>query len=102
MEWPPAGDFILWAIDETGFYGNYCLSLMHTARFDEWTRFRAEHSGPKSTEASAIVDSVTKKEAPRQSEHADIVDEITGRSAGLPKEEDKNKKKDDPLEGTKF
>src|SRR5204863_3912549 len=28
LEWPPAGDFGLWAVDLTMFYGNHCLALM--------------------------------------------------------------------------
>jgi hypothetical protein len=84
LEWPPSGDFVLWAIDLTTFYGNYCLSLMQKSAMPEIERTRKENS-PSRGGGAGLVDSVLNKEGAAGKpleDNADIVDEITGRSGG--------------------
>jgi len=44
LEWPPQGDFQLFAIDYSGFYGNYCLRL--TSRRWPLRSTRSMRTGP--------------------------------------------------------
>ena len=45
LEWPAAGEYQLYAIDQSEFYGNFCLVLFNpaTARDVEKARSRAQH-----------------------------------------------------------
>lgn len=83
LEWPPAGDYVLWAIDLTSFYGNFCLSLMQKSALPMVERGRKENS-PQRQNSNALVDSVLNSDAKARKvdENADIVDEITGHPAG--------------------
>jgi len=113
LEWPPSGDFTLWAIDQSGFYGNFCLKLQQTSVIAQIERGRQEHN-PKQSSRNAIIDAVTAPEQVKGDPNADIVDDIVGRktqrtnqggSAAPPDNNasDANKKKskkktgDDPL-----
>jgi hypothetical protein len=80
LEWPAAGDFTLWAIDQSGFYGNFCLKLQQTSVFTQVERGRAEHN-PKTANRSALIDAVTAPEQVKGDPNADIVDDIVGRKA---------------------
>jgi len=84
LEWPPSGDFVLWAIDLTTFYGNYCLSLMQKSAMAEIERTRKENVAQRATGAG-MVDAVLQPEKGKPTdENADIVDEVTGRSGDAP------------------
>jgi hypothetical protein len=115
LEWPPSGDFTLWAIDQSGFYGNFCLKLQQTSVIAQLERGRQEHN-PKQANRNAIIDAVTAPETVKGDPNADIVDEIVGRKAtrtnqgnapspsndNTPANDKKRKKKDndkDPLGG---
>jgi hypothetical protein len=125
LEWPPAGDYILWAIDLTTFYGNFCLSLQRKAIVPEIEKARDQNS-PRRNGPNAVIEAITKGNEVKQDENADIVDEITGRSTqhvdqpvADTKPDKKGRKKgaaaevkeapkkhdkvsDDPLDGTNF
>jgi hypothetical protein len=80
LEWPPAGDFILWAIDLTTLYNNYCLSLMQRSVMPEVEKGRKER-GVVASGAKTLIETVTKHDenVNRNDENSDVVDQITGR-----------------------
>lgn len=80
LEWPPSGDYVLWAIDLTTFYGNFCLSLMKKSAMAVVEKGREENS-PHHGNGNAVIDSITKGDEVKTDSNADIVDEITGRSS---------------------
>lgn len=80
LEWPPSGDYTLWAIDQSHFYGNFCLKLMQTSVYPQVEKSRAERS-PKQVTRTSIIDSVTAPEQVKGDPNADIVDSIIGRKA---------------------
>jgi len=80
LEWPPSGDFTLWAIDQSSFYGNFCLKLMQTSVLASLERGRLEHS-PKTSNRNAIIDAVTAPEQVKGDANDDIVDRITGKKS---------------------
>jgi hypothetical protein len=81
LEWPPSGDYVMWAIDLTTFYGNYCLSLMQKSAMGEIERGRKENS-PQRSSGAGMVDAVLQRDKTTHTvdSNADVVDEITGRS----------------------
>lgn len=97
LEWPPSGDYVLWAVDLTGFYGNFCLSLMRTSAVPLIDKARIENN-PRGAKGSELVDSVLKNDSAGKDHNADVVDEITGRvsrpieTAPEPQRGDKKKK----------
>ncbi len=128
LEWPPSGDYVLWAIDLTTFYGNFCLSLQRKSVMGDIEKARGENS-PRQKGGNAVIEAVTKGDEKAGDANADIVDEITGRPTqheAQPVEEPKHDKKgskkkgaeaakdpskrpssskptsEDPLEGTGF
>ncbi len=121
LEWAPMGDYLLWALDLTNFYGNFCLSLMKKSAVAEIERSRLLHS-PRERSAGALVDQVTQGEAVAGDSNANIVDEITGRvtqksdehaaprpapaggrpAAPKPAKSSTATPSEDPLEGLKF
>jgi hypothetical protein len=78
LEWPAANDYQLWAIDQSGFYGNFCLKLQQPSVVSQLERIRNEKN-PKRPQANALIDSVTTPDQVQGDKNADIVDEITGR-----------------------
>lgn len=78
LEWPPAGDFVLRAYDNSKVFGNYCLSLLHRSTYQQVEQARAKNSPPRFQRATAIVDSVAQEGAPGDP-NADIVDQVLGR-----------------------
>jgi hypothetical protein len=75
LEWAPSGDYLLWAIDQSGFYGNFCLVLKQPSVVAQLERIRGAH--PRGNQNS-IIDSVTAPEKTAGDPNADIADEITG------------------------
>jgi hypothetical protein len=122
LEWPPSGDYVLWAIDLTTFYGNFCLSLMRKSKMAMMEKSRAQHN--PAAHKSALVEQVTNGESSSGDANADVVDQITGRTtthrdeqptqtahdtgSSSPKPDTKRKptpsetKSEDPLEGLKL
>ncbi len=119
LEWPPSGDFLLWAIDLTTFYNNFCLSLMKRSALKPIEVAR-NHNNPQAKRGNAIVDQVLRGDEMKGDANADIVDEITGRTTthreqptALPsdtgtsspkpkKPSSEPSKSEDPLEGMKL
>src|SRR5207244_2013296 len=121
LEWPPAGDHVLWAVDLTTFYGNFCLSLMQKSRIADLDSARKVNS-PKHVSSNALVDAVMHGEAAgKKDANEDVVDDIVGHPMGvesgphkpasqssvkkgakLQSREPEEKKAADPLEGTNF
>ena len=59
LEWPPAGDTTLWAIDETQFYGHFCLSVFQKSRGEELAQVRKDRASRKS-DSSDLIDQITR------------------------------------------
>ncbi len=78
MEWPTAGDYQLWAIDQSSFYGNFCLRLFNPKIQAEVDKAREARS-PKRPSGNALIDAVTRPDEVAGDKNADVVDEITGR-----------------------
>lgn len=81
LEWPPSGDTVLWAIDMTQLYNNFCLSLFHKEMGAEVEKSRQAHAvrQTRAGASSALIDSVTSPEETPGDVNANIADEITGR-----------------------
>ena len=78
LEWPPSGDYVLWAIDLTTFYGNFCLSLWQKSKFPDIEAGRKANS-PERPISRANADEVLKPSNAKDDANADIIDQITGR-----------------------
>ena len=89
MEWPAAGDYQLWAIDQSGFYGNFCLRLFNPKTQTEVDKARAEKE-PKRANGNALIDAVTRPDDVAGDQNADVVDQITGKGHGSQKPKPKS------------
>lgn len=78
LEWPASGDYVLWAIDLTQFYGNFCLSLWQRSKVAELEDGRRMNS-PERRTSGVAVDDVLKNGGGKSDDNADIIDRITGR-----------------------
>jgi hypothetical protein len=83
MEWPAAGDYKLWAVDQSGFYGNFCLKLFSPKVQADLDKIKAERD-PKRASGNALIDSVTKPDDVAGDRNADVVDQITGKKKASP------------------
>lgn len=87
-EWPPSGDFVLRAYDQSGFYGNFCLSLMQKSTGPQAEKERAVNSPPRVRRTNVhVVDSVMQGDSATDP-NADVVDDVVGKRA-LPSVEQK-------------
>lgn len=79
LEWPASGDYQLFAIDQSEFYGNFCLVVFQPTTAKQVEQARTEHN-TKPAHGNAIIDAVT--QSPKQSNDANenIVDQITGKT----------------------
>jgi hypothetical protein len=77
LEWSPSGDYLLWAIDQSGFYGNFCLVLSQPSVVSQLQKTREERA-PKHANTNALIDSVTTREKADGDPNADIADDIVG------------------------
>jgi len=84
LEWPPAGDFLLRAVDHTNLYGNYCLVLAQKSVLDIIEKRRAENN-PDSGRKSGVDQFFKGKAGDLRDTNADVVDQITGRQFSKPK-----------------
>jgi hypothetical protein len=74
LEWAPSGDDELWAIDQSQFYGNFCLVLKQRSVVAQLSKNR-----DRSTKTgNALIDSVTTPDKVQGDPNSDIVDQITG------------------------
>jgi hypothetical protein len=77
LEWPPSNDTTLWAIDQSNFYGNFCLKLYQTSANAQIEKSRAER-GPRQGRGNAIIDAITAPENVKGDANEDIVDRVVG------------------------
>ena len=75
LEWAPSGDDELWAIDQSQFYGNFCLVLKQRSVVAQLSKNRDR--SPKGS-GNALIDSVTTPDKVTGDVNSDIVDQITG------------------------
>lgn len=78
LEWPSSNDYTLWALDQSSFYGNFCLKLMQTSVLKSLEAGRAQNS-PKKANGNALIDAVTQPDTIKGDANDDVVDRITGR-----------------------
>ena len=84
LEWPPVGRSDVRAIDQTGFFGNFCLVLTDRQTLESVREGRRVNS-PKKKYRDSLVDIVTKEsEATGFDPNEDVVDQITGRTVEAP------------------
>jgi hypothetical protein len=85
LEWPPAGDFFLTAVDHTNLYGNYCLVLAHKSVLDDMAKRRADANPDKGYKSG--IDQVMKGagKGDKADGNTDVVDQITGKQQAKPK-----------------
>jgi len=82
LEWPPAGEFVLRAYDNTNVYGNFCLALMQRSVYQQVESERQKRSPQKhfQNRGTAIVDVVGQENTPTDPNEG-IVDQLVGRKA---------------------
>lgn len=69
LEWPPMGDTILWAIDMTSLYNNFCLSLSQKSVMAEVEKERKSHVAASTGQAAReLIDSVVTPDKPEKPE----------------------------------
>ena len=81
LEWPASGDFQLFAIDQSEFYGNFCLVLFQPSTAKQVDTARTEHN-TKPAHGNALVDAVTQQPKVSGDANENIVDQITGKTPG--------------------
>jgi hypothetical protein len=79
LEWPPSGDFQLYAIDQSEFYGNFCLVLFNPTTAKQVEAARTEHN-TKPGKGNALIDAVTQQPKTGGDSNENIVDQITGKT----------------------
>lgn len=83
LAWPQSGTTKLLAYDYTGFYGNFCLSLVNIPTWENVKSGR-EMNSPKRKYSDPLVESVTKDDGALRDDNEDIVDRITGKGTTAP------------------
>jgi len=79
LEWPAAGDYQLYAIDQSEFYGNFCLVLFNPSTAAQVEKSRTEHN-TKPAKGNALIDAVTQQPKVGTDSNENIVDQITGKT----------------------
>ena len=79
LEWPASGDYQLYAIDQSEFYGNFCLVLFNPSVARDVDKARTEHN-TKPAHGNALVDAVTQQPKVSGDANENIVDQITGKT----------------------
>ncbi|HEY2743805.1 MAG TPA: hypothetical protein VGL86_04250 [Polyangia bacterium] len=79
LEWPASGDFQLYAIDQSEFYGNFCLVLFNPTVAKQVEQARSEHN-TKPAKGNALIDAVTQQPKNSGDSNENIVDQITGKT----------------------
>ncbi|MEO6952232.1 MAG: hypothetical protein ABI321_10485 [Polyangia bacterium] len=77
VEWPGTGEYALQAVDQSGFYGNYCLRLYSPKTEADIEKVREEKM-PKRAKGNALIDAVTRPDSVAGDKNANVVDQITG------------------------
>ncbi|MGZ3407980.1 MAG: hypothetical protein ACXVAN_16125, partial [Polyangia bacterium] len=78
-EWPAAGEFQLYAIDMSEFYGNFCLVLFNPSTARDVEKARTEHN-TKPGKGNALIDAVTQQPKVSGDANENIIDQITGKT----------------------
>ncbi len=87
-QWPPQSDYVLRAIDQTGFYGNFCLALVQKSSFEQIEKERATNSPPRVRRTNVhVVDSITQGDSANDPNES-VIDDVVGKRA-LPSVEQK-------------
>ena len=73
------GDFQLYAIDQSEFYGNFCLVLFNPTVAKQVDAARTEHN-TKPAHGNALIDAVTQQPKTTGDSNENIVDQITGKT----------------------
>jgi hypothetical protein len=81
LEWPPVEDITLWAIDQSGFYGNFCLKLTQSST-DKSLESARGGKRPGAPRGNALIDAVTAPVDNKADPNEDILDRIVGKPAG--------------------
>jgi hypothetical protein len=79
LEWPASGDYQLYAIDQSEFYGNFCLVLFQPSVAKQVEQSRSEHN-TKPAKGNALIDAVTQQPKVGNDANENIVDQITGKT----------------------
>ncbi len=80
LQWPPMGDIVLRAYDQSHFYGNFCLALLHKSVYEQVEKERAINSPPRVRHTNVhVVDQVT--EGAGADPNADVIDDVVGKKA---------------------
>ncbi|HEX8953132.1 MAG TPA: hypothetical protein VF945_14860 [Polyangia bacterium] len=79
LEWPASGEFQLYAIDQSEFYGNFCLVLFNPGTAKQVEQARTEHN-TKPAKGNALIDAVTQQPKVSGDSNENIVDQITGKT----------------------
>jgi len=80
LEWPASGDFQLYAIDQSDFYGNFCLVVFNPNTAKQVEASRTEHN-TRPAKGNALIDAVTTPEKHSNDANENIVDQITGKGS---------------------
>ena len=83
LAWPQSGQTKLLAYDYTGFYGNFCLSLIDMREWDSVKTGRQLNS-PKRKYTDPLVEAVTRGGDSGRDENENVVDRITGKGVKAP------------------
>jgi hypothetical protein len=87
-QWPPQSDYILRAVDQTGFYGNFCLVLVQKSTIEQIEKERATNSPPRVRRTNVhVVDSITQGDSTSDPNES-VIDDVVGKRA-LPSVEQK-------------
>jgi hypothetical protein len=83
LAWPPSGNTLLRAIDNTKLYSNFCLVLAEKSEVENVNSGRKMNS-PKKEYSDPLVDQVVKGGGSGGDSEEDIVDRITGKGSRAP------------------
>jgi len=87
-QWPSQSDYVLRAIDQTGFYGNFCLALLQKSTLEQIEKERTTNSPPRVRRTNVhVVDSITQGDSTSDPNEG-VIDDVVGRRA-LPSVEQK-------------
>ena len=83
LAWPAADGTIMKAIDNTGFYGNFCLVLVNL-NTQERVMSGREMNNPKRKGGDPLVEAATQGRADLTDDNESIIDQITGKDQTAP------------------
>jgi len=83
LAWPPADGTTMKAIDNTGFYGNFCLVLVNVASHERVISGR-ELNNPKGKGGDSDVEAATQGKSDLADDNESIIDQITGKDQEAP------------------